>query len=171
MDVKPELLGTERWNWDSTRGLTIVIVEISTDEGIVGLGESNVADANAEITKAIVDSTRELLIGEDPFDVEKLTNKMYYSLGFHRDVMEKCYGMSYVGVDMAIWDIIAKACNRPLYKVMGGAVRKKVPFKGSVAMNLDNMDRMAKAAQDTVQQGFRTLYMRLASIPQRRSRQ
>jgi L-alanine-DL-glutamate epimerase-like enolase superfamily enzyme len=115
-----------------------LIVQVHTDEGITGLGE---VDSSPEVAKAIIEapmSTRlkrglaSVLIGEDPFGIERLWERMYRaSIGFG--------GRSAVihaisGIDLALWDIKGKALGLPVHVLLGGARRRSVPAYASVLM-------------------------------------
>ena len=103
-----------------------LIIEIITDEGIIGWGEAMCHGAQPpEITKTIIDSLlKPFLIGQDPFDVEVLWGKMYNAT--------QPYGRrglvinAISGLDIALWDCIGKYLGKPIYKLLGGAYRTEV---------------------------------------------
>ena len=94
-----------------------VIVRVHTDEGISGVGE---ADSSPLVVKAIVEAwsswprcrgLKDILVGEDPFDVEMLWEKMRFgTLWLGRNGVAQ---QAIAAVDIALWDIIGKACNQP----------------------------------------------------------
>jgi L-alanine-DL-glutamate epimerase-like enolase superfamily enzyme len=148
----------------TTEGLgldPVVLVEVFTNEGIVGLGEAPVV-VGPEISKEIVDSAKPLLLKEDPFDVERVMRKIYNRYGlyhFHQHVAN--YALN--AIEMALWDIIGKTCRKPLYKIWGGAYRKKIPVFGDVRR--DKPEIMAKQAEELLAQGFKTLYTKVGIDP------
>ena len=106
------------------------IIKIHTDEGIIGIGE---VDAPPTVVKAIVDAPTshgwarglaEVLIGEDPFDVEQLWNKMYQSTIYYGRRGVVISAMS--GIDIALWDTIGKASGKPIHKLLGGSYHSKI---------------------------------------------
>jgi D-galactarolactone cycloisomerase len=110
--------------WYSERAAAIV--EIATDEGIVGWGESLChARQPPQVAKAIVEHfLKPALVGMDPFDVEVLWEEMYSrtrAVGQQGIIIN---AMS--GVDIALWDIIGKALQKPIHKLIGGAFRTSV---------------------------------------------
>jgi L-alanine-DL-glutamate epimerase-like enolase superfamily enzyme len=87
------------------------LVRVYTDEGIDGVGE--VSPMNAAVTHAMVErALAPLVVGEDPFDVERIWHKMLhrpYKLGPTGAQLE-----AMAGIDIALWDVIGKAAGQPL---------------------------------------------------------
>jgi L-alanine-DL-glutamate epimerase-like enolase superfamily enzyme len=119
-------------------------VEIHTDQGLVGIGPA----MGPELLAAV----KEQLIGKDPFDTEQHMARLRYYAS----------GTSYRGsasVDIALWDLIGKACNQPLYKLWGGA-REKVPAYASM-IQLSTPEERARLASDLLSQGWKAIKLRL----------
>src|SRR5258707_8311388 len=111
-------------------GQDALIVKIHTDEGITGIGE---VDSNPLGAKGIIEGPfshttaaglASLVIGEDPFETEKIWHKMYRGniYGGRRGV--GLHAMS--GIDMALWDIKGKALGMPVWKLLGGGFHQKI---------------------------------------------
>lgn len=104
-------------------GQYFVLVKLTTDDGIVGWGESYGATfRGAVMAAAIEDLADHMLIGEDPHHVERFWRRAY-SRGFTQrpDVtMQACMS----GLEMACWDIIGKAAGQPVYELLGGRVHE-----------------------------------------------
>jgi len=96
-------------------GRACTILEISTDEGIVGLGEIGGSDPKLYID----DIARGILIGQDPFKVELLEAKLNSRIANPRVVG---------GIDMALFDLMGKAVDRPVCDLIGGRCRDRVEF-------------------------------------------
>jgi len=107
-----------------------LIVLVSTDEGITGIGEVDSAPeavralVNATGSHAIAHSLRDLLVGEDPTDVERLWQKMYRGLIYIGRRGIALHALS--GIDIALWDIAGKAAGKPVHELLGGAKRDRV---------------------------------------------
>ncbi len=113
------------------------VIEIETDTGLVGIG--NVALA-PRIAKEIVDIyLAPLIIGHDPFDYEYLWQLMYRStLAWGR----KGIGMAAIsGVDIAIWDLMGKATDKPVFKLLGGRTKETIPVYASKLYRTDLDDQ------------------------------
>jgi D-galactarolactone cycloisomerase len=108
---------------------TAHLVEIETDEGITGWGEcfgpGNIALANKYIVEKVI---QPLIIGEDPINKEYIWHKVYNLL---RDSGQKGMPIQALsGIDIALWDILAKKAKLPLYQLLGGKTNKKIPVYG-----------------------------------------
>ena len=97
-----------------------VIVQISTDEGISGIGECTPMNLEA-LAHFVNTALQSLLIGEDPLEVDKLWNAMLfraYKLGPHG-----VQPGAMAGFDIALWDILGKFTGLPIYTLLGGSYR------------------------------------------------
>ena len=103
-------------------GRPYFIVKVETDEGIHGLGEVGIRFWGSAIEKAI-EHLSELVIGQDPFGTERLWQHMFRGSFFPAD---KVYSCAISAIDIALWDIKAKAVGIPVYKLLGGPVRDRV---------------------------------------------
>lgn len=141
--------------------VTTVLVELSTSEGITGYGESP-TPLGAEVTKSIVDSVETMIFKEDPFQVEMIRRMLFshYKLT-HVHIHAASWALS--GVEMALWDIIGKSCRKPLYKLWGGAFRKKIPFMGWISR--EKLENVSTEASDLVEMGFKTLFTKVGFDP------
>ena len=108
------------------------VVRVTTDEGIDGFGE---AEASKPYLKPHVMFYRDLILGMDPTDVERVM------LNIRRMGSFKPWGSAVSAIEMALWDIAGKAAGLPVYKLLGGKVRDKVRvYNGSVRFPLQGDD-------------------------------
>ena len=108
---------------------TAHLVEVETDEGITGWGEcfgpGNIALANKYIVEKVI---QPLIKGDDPLKKEYIWQKVYNLL---RDSGQKGMPIQALsGIDIALWDILAKKSNLPLYQLLGGKTNDKIPVYG-----------------------------------------
>ncbi len=115
-----------------------LVVRIHTDEGITGIGE---VDSSPELVQALVQapsshavavSLRDVLIGEDPLDVERLWQKMYRGLIYFGRRGIAIHAIS--GLDIALWDIKGKALGKPVCELLGTPHRTRVRAYASMLM-------------------------------------
>ena len=101
-----------------------LIVEIFTDNGLVGIGNAALAP---QVTKQVIDLyLKPLLIGADPWDIEFLWQHMYRkTMAFGR----KGIGMAAISaVDIALWDILGKSAKQPVYRCSAAGRSRAFPF-------------------------------------------
>ena len=147
--------GEEKWAWGGRRGLSNVILEIETDEGLVGLGEA-AGYPTPEIVVAVIRSLEPLVVGENPFHIERILKRMYAVGGWHH-VRASSTGIA--AIEAACWDIAGKACGQPLVNLFGGPVRDRVEYMWYLVRK--PAVQLADDARDAVKQGFRTLYLKV----------
>jgi L-alanine-DL-glutamate epimerase-like enolase superfamily enzyme len=96
-----------------------VIVKITTDNGIEGIGECYGIPVSGDIACAMVEDTFErFIVGEDPHHIETLFRRVY-SAGFTQRPDISMMGV-FSGIEIAIWDILGKAHEQPVYQLLGG---------------------------------------------------
>jgi len=102
----------------------LVLAQVRTDQGLTGLGYSLVFGGGgaASVLAYLDERLKPLLIGEDPLAVERLWEKMYRGDRGVRRV--GIAGMALSALDIALWDIVGKAANLPLYRLWGGAASR-----------------------------------------------
>ena len=112
------------WAFGELDGFSPTIVQVETEDGIVGLGE---APSSAAAT-VINDILAERLVGRDAFDIAGAEHVcLPYWTGV-QSINDPTRIMAFGAIEMAFWDIRGKAWNQPLYQLLGGAVRKDIPF-------------------------------------------
>ena len=137
-----------------------LVVEIRTDTGLIGWGDCY---GPAAVNRSIIDNVfKAVLIGRDPFDVEVLWEELYNKI--------KDYGLSgfsissISGIDIALWDIIGKAVNQPIHKLIGGAFRTQLQAYAT-GLYFKDMNRLNEEAVEEangyVAQGFKAIKMKI----------
>ncbi len=113
-------------------GRYLLFLELVTDEGITGLGERitgntysrRLGDLKSQIS-LIEELVGQYVIGENPFNIERIWDRMYASRhDFRHPSLYATPVMS--GIDMALWDIVGKATNQPIYNLLGGQYHDKL---------------------------------------------
>lgn len=146
---------------------TAHIVEVSTDEGITGWGEcfggGNVAFANQTIVEKVI---QPMILGKNPLDREVLWHNVYNLLRDHGQKGMPIQSLS--GVDIALWDIAGKMQGLPVYSLLGGAFRKRVPVYGYGMMLQrvpDLIERFRAESSGIVERGFTAVKMKIGCGP------
>lgn len=137
-----------------------LIVRVHTDEGITGIGEIDSAPAVARAvvethaSHSIATGLKELLVGEDPFEIERLWHRMFQGTLYYGRSGPALHAMS--GIDIALWDIIGKATGRSAAQMLGGVYRDKIKAYASLLMP-DTIKEAAALAEKYVSLGYRAI--------------
>ena len=148
---------------------TTHLVEIETDEGITGWGEcfgpGNIALANKYIVEKVI---QPLIIGEDPINKEYIWHKVYNLL---RDSGQKGMPIQALsGIDIALWDILAKKAKLPLYQLLGGKTNNKIPVYGyGMMLQKKSVEELCelfkKEANQIKEKNFKAMKMKVGLGP------
>ena len=148
---KPEI-----WSMGRRVGVSNVIIEIETDRGLVGLGES-VGFPSCRVIQPIIDSWRDALVGEDPLRVESLTRRIVAQGGWQH--FDHTGNIALGGVEIALWDLVGKAAGLPLSVLFGGLVQESMPFMYFLPRG--PIKEMTAQAIKGVKQGWETIYIKV----------
>ena len=138
-----------------------IVVRVETDAGITGVGEAFAYGAPLAVCNVIEESLAPLIVGQDPLRIDHLVDVM------HRGTM--IYGrrglamFAISGVDIALWDLLGKARNAPVYELLGGATRPRLPAYASLMRYASPTD-VAAACQSFVKQGFSMLKLHQTDV-------
>src|SRR3954447_19616389 len=138
-----------------------LLVQVHTDSGIVGLGESAAYGGSLESMEAIIlNELRQIVIGEDPFTVERIWSKM--ATRPHQRGRRGMLMMGISGIDIAIWDIIGQATRTPLYRLLGG-YRDTIDAYASAGFYARDKDQheLANEVGGYVERGFRCVKIKV----------
>ncbi|WP_040598307.1 galactonate dehydratase [Sphingomonas elodea] len=130
-----------------------LFVRIETDQGAVGWGEATL-EGHGEAVQGAIDAARDRLIGHDPDRIEDAW-QMLHRLGFYRGGPVLLSAIS--GIDQALWDIKARKLGVPVYQLLGGAVRDRIPVYAWIGG--DRPHDVAAAAAARKAQGFTAVKM------------
>jgi L-rhamnonate dehydratase len=138
-------------------GQDALLVRVHTDAGITGLGEVDSSPMAVKgaiegpYSHTITSGLAHLLVGEDPFETEKLWYKMYSSNVYAGRRGIAIHAMS--GIDMALWDIKGKALGVPVWKLLGGGFHHKIRCYAS-SLFAPTPEQTAERAKQFRDQGF-----------------
>ncbi len=137
-----------------------LVVRVHTDTGLVGIGE---VDSSAAVAKAIIEAPlshkiarglAECVLGQEPFEIERLVQRMYEGSLFYGRQGAAVQAMS--GIEIALWDLAGKATGRPVYQLLGGGFRKKFFAYASILFG-DTPAETERTARRLAQEGFRAV--------------
>ena len=143
-----------------------VIVKVTTDDGIVGFGESHHGRSPGAVAHLANTTLRQLVLGMDASDVVGVWARIYkMQLGSHGMGAATSIAMS--GIDMALWDIRGKAAGWPVYKLLGGSCRPIPAYAGGVALGFQQPDALVDEIRPLVESGYKAVKLRLGDTPAR----
>jgi L-alanine-DL-glutamate epimerase-like enolase superfamily enzyme len=138
-----------------------LLVEVHTDEGLVGIGEAaHFGGPMASTAQVIEHELKPYLIGENPNDIERLWERM------HRRAYKHARGGIVIaaisGIDIALWDLRGKMANMPVWRLLGG-YRKRVPAyaTGGFYAEGKGIRELVAEMESYVNAGFRAVKMKV----------
>jgi galactonate dehydratase len=142
-DIKTFLYNAGIANWQ--------FVKVETDEGIHGWGEACL-DGYDLASVAAVETMKEYFVGKDPRQIELHWDTIYRESVYRPDFIIMS---ALSGIEQALWDILGKSLNVPVYQLLGGAVRTKIPAYGNGwSVRSGKPEDVAKAAMKAVADGY-----------------
>ena len=137
-----------------------VMVKVTTEDGIVGWGESHHARAPGTIGHLVNTTLRDLVLGMEASDTVGIWAKIYkMQLGSHGAGAATSMAMS--GLDQALWDIKGKATGWPLYKLLGGSAKPVPAYAGGISLGYQPPDALVAEAEPMVGAGYGALKLRV----------
>lgn len=137
-----------------------LLVEILTDDGLTGLGN---AALSPQVTKQVIDLyLKPLLIGQNPWDVEQLWQHMYRkTMAFGRKGIAM---VAISAVDIALWDLLGKSARQPVYRLLGGRTKPRIPVYASRLYSVE-LSALAAEARGYKEQGYPAMKLRFGWGP------
>lgn len=141
-DIKTFLVDANVKNSRGWRSRNWLFIKVFTDEGIYGVGEGS---GWPRVVETAVKDLTPVLIGENPFEIERLWQKMFIAMMGH-GMTGIVGGGALTAIDMALWDIKGKALGVPVYELFGGKMRDSI--------RLYAHGKTAERARELVDRGF-----------------
>ena len=119
------------WAKGVTLGAGVILVEVRTDEGVTGYGES-IGTPSADAIRAYIELAGDICLGRSPFENARLMGEAYHTLFQVEGTCSapRFAGQVLAGLEMALWDVMGKAAGLPVHALLGGAVRAEVRYFG-----------------------------------------
>jgi D-galactarolactone cycloisomerase len=131
-----------------------LLVKVDTDDGIVGWGEAFPHRVWPAVKSLLETLIAPACIGADPTDIFALMKKLIYHVHGVGRAGPAMYALS--GLDIALWDILGKAQNTPIYKLLGGAPCTKLPAYASL-LKYGETDVVVRTCEEALGRGYREL--------------
>ncbi|CAN7781194.1 mandelate racemase/muconate lactonizing enzyme family protein [Variovorax sp. LjRoot175] len=143
-----------------------VVVKVTTEDGLVGWGESHHGRAHSSIAHFITHALRTMVLGMDATDVHGVWQRIYARQLASHGIGAGC-AIAMSGIDMALWDIRGKATGWPLYRLLGGASKPIPAYAGGVALGWQDPSALVDEASAHVQAGYKAVKLRLGDTVER----
>jgi galactonate dehydratase len=128
-----------------------LFVKVETDAGIHGWGECYTQADRDRAIEAHVQQLGRYLIGRDPHQIKHFTFVAYHDFASKRGAMDLYCALS--GIEQALWDIVGKSLNTPVYNLLGGACRDRIRVYAN-GWGGRTSEEMGERARQLVEQGF-----------------
>jgi len=137
-------------------------LRIHTDEGISGTGYTVTVGHGGSVIREVIDSLYiDQLPGKDPFNVREIWQELYYGKA-HWIGRAGATTMAQSAVDIALWDIIAKAADKPLWQVLGGARSEDIPIYNTHAGWLNySVEQLCAEGKQLLDEGYSAIKMKV----------
>ena len=135
-------------------GRNFLFVRLSTNTGLTGIGEATLEWQEKAVQTLLHDWVEGQVLGRDPFDIEAVVGGM---------IRDQYQGGATVmtaisGTEIAMWDLIGKACQQPVYQLLGGRCHANIPsYANAWFAGAKTPEDYAQRARDVVARGFRAL--------------
>ena len=138
-------------------GKNLMFVRMQTDAGITGWGEAYTQSDRDASVEAHVNELARYLVDRDPFHIRHFTHVAYEDFATKRGAMDFHCAVS--GLEIAMWDIVGKALDQPVYNLLGGPVRPRIRlYANGWSGGAETPEDYAKAAHAAVEElGFMAL--------------
>ena len=155
---------TVRLGVGATTKRDAIIVKVVSTEGLTGYGEAHPGRSPGAVVSLINSTLAPLLQGMSVHDLNGVwvrVNRM--QLSSHGLGAGAALALS--GIDMALWDIRAKAAGLPLFAALGGEKRRIPAYAGGISMGFQDPAALADEARGYVDQGYRAVKLRIGDTP------
>ncbi len=138
-----------------------VVLQIYTNKGIIGIGEAAplpiYSEESVESVKSVIDRYLvPVVIGSNPFDIEKILARF--------DQVIKGNPVAKTGIEYALWDIMAKALDVPLYMLLGGLYREEISLPIH-SIGIGETKEVVRQAEEKVKAGMKLVKMKIGLNP------
>lgn len=148
------------WAQGVIHGAGVLLVEVQTDEGLSGYGESIATPSAAAVAKYL-ERAAAICIGRRPYEIARLMGEAYHSLfqAFGTCSAPRFAGQVLAGLEMALWDLAGKATGRAVHELLGGAVRDEISYFGFAQG--ETAEETAADARRLAEAGSEVIYVKV----------
>ncbi len=148
------------WAQGTVDAACVVLLEVSTDDGLTGYGEC-IGTPSAAGIQAYLAKAAEICVGRSPFENVRLIGEIYHALfqAFGTCSAPRFAGQVLAGLEMALWDVMGKATGHAVHELLGGAVRDDIQYFGFPQG--DTAEELAAEAEQLAKSGCDVIYVKV----------
>ena len=149
------------WAMGKNLGQTTILIEVETDAGVVGYGETAPTMTSPEAIHALLLTAKTVLLGQPVTQILDLMKQLFtQSFGHHNASQShpRLGNIAFAGVELALWDALGKTVGLPVHALLGGKIHDTVSFMGFVQG--DSTEEVAEHAYQLAQDGFEVIYLK-----------
>jgi muconate cycloisomerase len=149
------------WAMGKNLGQTTILIEVETDEGVVGYGETAPTMTSPEAIHALLLTAKTVLLGQSVTQILDLMKQLFtQSFGHHNASQShpRLGNIAFAGVELALWDALGKTVGLPVHALLGGKIHDTVSFMGFVQG--DSTEEVAEHAYQLAKDGFEVIYLK-----------
>lgn len=133
----------------------LIFLKLETDEGLVGISEARSVNRTQAVLGYLSGAGKRYVLGQNPLQIEAMVQRMFWG-DFAR--VSEVAGIGIALVEMACWDLMGKLLNVPVYQLLGGAVRDRIPVYANGWYTVERQpEAFHQAALRVVERGYGAL--------------
>ena len=150
------------WAMGKNLGQITILVEIETEEGIIGYGETAPAFASPEAIYSILQNVKPVIIGQSVTQILDLMKQIFTNSFGHHYLSQshpRIGNIAFAGIELALWDTLGKSVGLPVNALLGGKLNETVSFMGFVQG--DTTEEIATHANQLAKEGYEVIYLKV----------
>ena len=150
------------WAQGIHHGANIALIEVETDDGVIGLGESCPTMMPIIPIISFLETIKSILIGEPIFNISNLMSKIYtqnFGIASASHASPRVANQIFAGVELALWDALGKSVNLSVHNLLGGKIQEEISYFGFVQGH--TAEELAQHAKQLAGEGFDILYLKV----------
>lgn len=148
------------WAQGVIDGATVILIEVESDSGLIGYGES-IGSPSAEAIELFIAKASDICRGRNPLHNARLMTEVYQGLfrALGTCSSPRFCGQVLAGLEMALWDLAGKACGLAAHEMLGGAVRDEIGYFGFAQG--ESAQQTATEAKELADSGCEVIYFKV----------
>ena len=150
------------WAMGKNLGQTTILIEIETESGMVGIGETAPTMMNTEPAITFLENAKSVLLGQFVFRISDLLRQVFtrsFGVASVSHAHPRIANIVFAGLEMALWDAFGKSVSLPVHALLGGKIHDTIGFMGFVQG--ETVDELATHAGRLAQEGYEVIYLKV----------